>query len=68
MWKSKGTRITKIILKKNKISQAWCIIPIVPAFKSLRQKDHRFEVSLGNIVSLSQTKQNLKKNKNQEKG
>jgi hypothetical protein len=33
-------------------SQALCLIPVIPAFKSMKQKDcHEFEASMGYIVS-----------------
>jgi hypothetical protein len=33
--------------KMVKMSQAWLYMPIIPAFRRLRQKDKMFEVSLG---------------------
>jgi hypothetical protein len=31
-------------------SQAWWYIPVIPALRRQRQKDHQLEVSLGYIV------------------
>jgi hypothetical protein len=34
------------------LSQAWWFVTVIPEFWRLRQEDHEFKASLGNIMSL----------------
>jgi hypothetical protein len=39
--------------------QVWWQVPVIPAFRRLRQKDHEFETSIGcikNLILKSKTK------------
>lgn len=39
-----------MLMIKPILSQAWGYIPVTPAYKSLRQENHKFEASLRYII------------------
>jgi hypothetical protein len=41
----------------------WGCMPVIPAFGKMRQKDHKFKVSLGYIVGSRLKKQTNKRQK-----
>jgi hypothetical protein len=43
-------------IKKNEIDQVWWYTAIISVLGRLRQKDHKFKVSLGYVARLSQKK------------
>jgi hypothetical protein len=50
----------KACLAKDRLSQAWCFMPIIPALRRWRQEDCEIKTSLGYRETLSQ-KQNKTK-------